>query len=100
VFWLFFKIDLRSTTSMESSRRDLLNDLAEHRFILKNYQNAYYFRFSFTPKTGIAFLKMSVLFLLWLKAILDRVSPSAPSRLIRSTCRTPLSCFSRQYTSN
>ena len=37
---------------MESSRRDLLNDMAEHRSILKNNQNTYYPRFSFTPKTG------------------------------------------------
>jgi len=54
---LFFKVDLRSSTSMESSRRDLLNDVAGHRSILKNDQNTYYPRFSFTPKTGIAFPK-------------------------------------------
>ena len=40
VFRLFFKIDLCSTTSMESSRRDLLNDMAEHKSILKNNQNS------------------------------------------------------------
>ena len=28
VFWLFFKIGLCSATSMESSRRDILNDMA------------------------------------------------------------------------
>jgi len=32
---LFPKIDLCSTISIESSRRDLLNDMAEHRSILK-----------------------------------------------------------------
>jgi len=32
VFWLFFKIDL--TISLEISRRDLSNDVAEHRSIL------------------------------------------------------------------
>jgi len=42
VFWLFFKIGLCSATSMESSRRDLLNDVADHRSILKNNQNTYY----------------------------------------------------------
>jgi len=47
---------------MESSRRDLLNDVAEHRSSLKNDQNTYYPRFSFTPKTGIAFPKTGVLF--------------------------------------
>jgi len=35
VFWLFFKIDLCSATSMESSRRDLLNDMPKHRSTIK-----------------------------------------------------------------
>jgi len=48
---------------MESSRRDLLNDMAEHRFILKNNQNTDYTPFSFTPKTGIELHKTGVLFL-------------------------------------
>jgi len=51
---LFVKLDLCSATSMESSRRDLLNDMTEHRSILKNYQNTYHPRFGFKPKTGIA----------------------------------------------
>jgi len=50
---------------VKSSRRDLSNDMAEHRPILKNNQNTYYPRFSFTPKTGIAFPKKGVSFLLW-----------------------------------
>jgi len=62
VFWSFFKIGLCSATSMESFRRDPLNDGAEHRPILKNYQNTYYPRFSFLPKTGEAFLKTGALF--------------------------------------
>ena len=33
---------------MESSRRDLLNDMAEHRSIYKNNQNTWYPRFIFT----------------------------------------------------
>jgi len=37
IFRLFFKIDLCSATSMESSRWDLLNDMAEHRPILSLY---------------------------------------------------------------
>ena len=49
---------------MESSRRDLSNDMAEHRSILKNNQNTYCPCFSFTPKAGIAFPKTGVLFLL------------------------------------
>ena len=49
---------------MESSRRDLFNDMAQHTSTLKNNQNTYYFRFRFTPKTGIASPKTGVLFLL------------------------------------
>jgi len=40
---------------MESSRQDLLNDMAEHKPTLKNKQNTYQPRFGFTPKTGILF---------------------------------------------
>jgi len=56
-----------TATSMESSRWDLLNDMVEHRSILKNNQNAYNSRFSFTPETGLAFAKASVLFLLFVQ---------------------------------
>jgi len=49
---------------MESFRRDLLNDMAEHRPILKNNQNVYYPRFDFTPKTGIELNKSGVSFLM------------------------------------
>ena len=45
---------------MESSLRDLSNDMAEHRPVLKNNQNTYYHRFSFTPKTGVAFPQTGV----------------------------------------
>ena len=38
------------------------NDWAEHRPILKNQLNTYYPRFSFIPKTGIAFPKTGVSF--------------------------------------
>jgi len=56
-FRLFVKIDLCSATSMESSRRDLLNDMAEHRSTLKNNQNTNYLRCIFTLKTGRSSLK-------------------------------------------
>jgi len=49
---------------MESSRRDLLNDVAERGSILKNNQNTHYPRFGFTPKTGIELPKTGALFLL------------------------------------
>ena len=39
VFRYFFNTDLCSATSLESFGRDLLNDMAEHRPILKNQQN-------------------------------------------------------------
>jgi len=35
---------------MESSRLDLMNDMAEHRPILKNNQNTYHHRFGFNKK--------------------------------------------------
>jgi len=47
---------------MESSRRDFLNDMAEHGPIIKNNQNKYYPRFSFTSKTDTALHKTGVLF--------------------------------------
>ena len=47
---------------MESSRRDLLNDMAEHRPTLKNNLNTYNPRISFLPKIGIAFLKTGFYF--------------------------------------
>jgi len=49
---------------MESSRRDLLNNMVQHKPILKNNQNMQHPRFSFPPKTGVAFSKTGVLFLL------------------------------------
>jgi len=42
-----------SATSMESSRRDPLHNVADQRSILKNDQITYYPRFGFTPKTGV-----------------------------------------------
>jgi len=49
---------------MGSSRRDLLNDMVEIMATLKNNQNMHHPRFGCTPKTGIAFPKTGVLFLL------------------------------------
>jgi len=51
-----------SHTSKESSRRDLLNDMAEHWDILKNNQNTYYPRFGFTSETGTAIPKTGFCF--------------------------------------
>jgi len=50
---------------MESSRRDLLNDMVEHKAVLKNNQNTYQPLFGFTPKTGTVYPRTGVLFLLW-----------------------------------
>jgi len=49
---------------MECSCPNLLKDMAEHTHISKNNQTTYNPRFGFTPKTGKAFLKTGVLFLL------------------------------------
>ena len=62
---LFFMIHLCSAASIECSSRDFLNDMAEHRPILKNNRNTYRPRLDFTPKTGIAFPKTRFSFLLW-----------------------------------
>ena len=58
------KIDVCSATSMESSRRDLLNNVAKNRHILKNDQNTNYTRFSFILKTGIELHTTDVSFIL------------------------------------
>jgi len=47
---------------MESSRRDLFNDMADHSPILKNNQNTYHRRLGFTPKTDTAFPKRGFVF--------------------------------------
>ena len=60
--WLFFKIYLCSAISFESSRRDLVNDMAERRSILKNNQNTYYPSFKCIPKTALAFHITDALF--------------------------------------
>jgi len=65
VFGLVFEIGLRPATSFERSRGKLSRNVAEHRSMLKNDQNTYYPRFSFTPKTGIAFPETQVLVFLW-----------------------------------
>jgi len=57
-------MDQCSATSLKRSRRELSIDVAELRSILKNDQDTYYPRFSFTPKTGIELPETGVLFLL------------------------------------
>jgi len=47
------KIDLSSAISFKRSRRELFNDVVEHKSILENNQNTCYPRFRLTPKTGI-----------------------------------------------
>ena len=55
---------ISSATSTESSRRPLLNDMAEHRSILKNNQITYYPRYIFKPKKRRELPKHGVSFLL------------------------------------
>jgi len=54
---VIFQDSLCSAISFKKFRRELSIDLAEHRYMLKNYQNTHYPHFSFIPKTGIAFPK-------------------------------------------
>jgi len=79
---------------MKSSRRDLSNDMAEHRLIFENNQNTYYPRFSFAPKTGIAFPKTCVLFLLWRRRSKIRCLSYADShsKHFLLTCVYPYKC--------
>jgi len=63
VFLLAFKINLCLATSFKRSRRELSIDVADHRSMLKNNQNTYYPRFSFTPTTGMELPETSVLLL-------------------------------------
>jgi len=53
--WSVFKIYPCSATSFKRPRWELSTDVAEHRSTLKNDQNKYNPRFSFIPRTGIAF---------------------------------------------
>jgi len=59
-----FQDRLTLAISFERSRREHSIDVAEHRSMLKNYQNTLYPRFSFSHKSGIAFPKARVLFFL------------------------------------
>jgi len=49
VFGLFFMAGLCSAISFKRSRRELSIDVAQHRSILKNYQNTHYPRIRFIP---------------------------------------------------
>jgi len=61
---------------MESSRRDLSNDMAEHTPILENNQNTLHLCFGyFQPKTGIAFPKTKIMVLLWSLRTLMQLTP-------------------------
>jgi len=50
--WLFLKINLSTTISMERSRRELSIDVVIHKGILKNNQITLFPRFTFIHKTG------------------------------------------------
>jgi len=65
---------------MQSSRRDLLNDMAEHRPILKNNQNMFHPRFGLTPKTGIAFPTRGVLPVPCMSPVFHLSSPGRDQR--------------------
>jgi len=68
---------------MESFRRDLLNDMAEHIPILKNNQNTYHPRFIFAPKTGIELPKTGVPFDIY-RFIPPKIDQETRLRLVSS----------------
>jgi len=74
VFWLFLKIGLCSATSFKSSRQECSIDMAEHRSILKNNQNTYCPRCSFTLKTGTELPEKGVLILLCQRGAMSKNS--------------------------
>jgi len=55
VIGLFLKINLSTTLSMKTSRRELSIDMVIYRVIFKNNQTTLFPYFAFTPKTGISF---------------------------------------------
>ena len=64
MFWLFYKICLRSVVSFNRSRRELSTDVAEHRSTLKKFKNTHYPYFSFIPKKRYGIPQNGGLFLL------------------------------------
>jgi len=66
---IFQDIGQCSAISLKISWRDISTDVAEHKAMLKNRQNTQHTRLNFTPKSGIAFLKTGVLFLLCIFSI-------------------------------
>ena len=92
LFWLFFKIGLCSAITFKRSRRELSNDVAEHRSMLKSYL-AHYPRFSFNPHS---IPRNGGLFLLYMRNLkfrtkLLRLKSFVNVLTTRRTCRiTPL----------
>jgi len=77
VFGSFFKVDLCSAISFKRSWRERSIDVAEHRTVSKSYRNTHYPRFSFIPKTGIAFPKTGWCFYDDLTALIIRSKRSS-----------------------
>jgi len=62
LIWLFLKIPVGITISMESSRRDLFINMVVDRFIFKNNQMTLSPCFTFIPKTGMGLPKSGISF--------------------------------------
>ena len=58
---------LCSLISFKRSRRELFIDVAEDWYILKNYQNTSYLRFSFTSKAGLELSETEMKMVLFLQ---------------------------------
>jgi len=60
VIWLFLKIALRTTISMESSRRDLFIGMVVDRYIFNSNQDTPSPCFTYMPKPGVGLPKIGV----------------------------------------
>jgi len=65
-----------------------MNDMAEHRPISNNNQNAYFLSFRFAPKTGIKLSKMDVWFLLYVNRF--ETFKTILRHALMNICRVPI----------
>ena len=94
VFWLFFTIGLCSATSFKRPWRELFDDVTGHRSMLKKKIKFALSRFSFPPKTGIAFPKTGIDFIAYPQSSsltpLNVISLSNRYVRISAVCLAPL----------
>jgi len=91
VFRLYFKIGLCSAMSFKSFRRELSIDVAQHRSMLKHYQNTHYFRFTFNTYCVLWRKKIAIL----LKSFSVSVGSKTEASKLPTLLRANSSAFSR-----